>query len=48
MSTEDISNAIGTIDHVVIVVGDLAPSADIYRHLGFTLSPKGLHKPPYF
>jgi hypothetical protein len=43
MSTEDISNAIGTIDHVVIVVGDLAPSADIYRRLGFTLSPKGVH-----
>lgn len=43
MNPSDISNAIGTIDHVVIVVGDLAPSADIYRRLGFTLSPKGVH-----
>ena len=43
MSEKDISNAIGTIDHVVIVVGDLAPSADVYRRLGFTLSPKGVH-----
>ena len=37
------SAAIGTIDHVVIVVGDLAASADTYRRLGFTLSPKGVH-----
>ena len=43
MSAEDMSNAIGTIDHVVIAVGELAPSADIYRRLGFTLSPKGVH-----
>ena len=35
--------AIGTIDHVVIVVGDLARSADSYRQLGFTLSPMGVH-----
>ena len=35
--------AIGTIDHVVIAVGDLARAADIYRRLGFTLSPKGVH-----
>ena len=36
MSTEDISNAIGTIDHVVIVVGDLAPSADILWRMAST------------
>lgn len=35
--------AIGTIDHVVIAVDGLARAADIYRHLGFTLSPKGVH-----
>jgi catechol 2,3-dioxygenase-like lactoylglutathione lyase family enzyme len=34
---------IGTIDHVVITVADLAASAEIYRRLGFTLSPKGVH-----
>ena len=27
--------AIGTIDHVVIVVGDLQVSAELYRRLGF-------------
>ena len=43
MGTADISNAIGTIDHVVIVVGELASAADSYRRLGFTLSPRGVH-----
>ena len=38
-----LGDAIGTIDHVVIAVADLAQSADIYRRLGFTLSPKGIH-----
>ena len=37
--------AIGSIDHVVIVVRDLAASAQAYRRLGFTLSPKGVHSP---
>ena len=35
--------AIGCIDHIVIVVADLEHGADIYRRLGFTLSPKGVH-----
>lgn len=35
--------AIGSIDHVVIVVGDLVSAADTYRRLGFTLSPRGQH-----
>lgn len=43
MSATHIDQAIGTIDHVVIVVGELASSADIYRRLGFTLSPRGVH-----
>ncbi len=43
MSAADPNHAIGTIDHVVIVVNDLAEGADTYRRLGFTLSPKGLH-----
>ena len=43
MSGANNNQAIGTIDHVVIVVGDLARSVDIYRRLGFTLSPKGVH-----
>lgn len=38
-----LGDAIGTIDHLVIAVADLAQSADIYRRLGFTLSPKGIH-----
>ena len=37
------SDAIGTIDHVVIAVPELAASAEIYRRLGFTLSPRGVH-----
>lgn len=37
------SDAIGAIDHVVIAVADLQQSADLYRRLGFTLSPKGVH-----
>lgn len=43
MSEKHISDAIGTIDHVVIVVGQLGPAANIYRRLGFTLSPRGVH-----
>ena len=43
MKQADNGNAIGTIDHVVIVVRELATSAEIYRRLGFTLSPKGMH-----
>ncbi len=43
MSATSPGQAIGTIDHVVIVVGDLARSAETYRRLGFTLSPKGVH-----
>lgn len=43
MSAADPSEAIGTIDHIVIAVGDLARAADIYCRLGFTLSPKGVH-----
>jgi len=35
--------AIGGIDHVVIVVDDLEKNAQVYRRLGFTLSPKGVH-----
>lgn len=37
--------AIGGIDHIVIVVDDLATAADAYRRLGFTLSPRGIHPP---
>lgn len=37
------SAAIGSIDHVVIVVDDLVAAADTYRRLGFTLSPRGQH-----
>lgn len=36
-------SAVGTIDHVVIAVADLDSSSELYRRLGFTLSPKGLH-----
>ncbi len=43
MSTRHLSEAIGTIDHVVVVVDGLAHAAGIYRRLGFTLSPKGVH-----
>ena len=43
MNQDHVSNAIGTIDHVVIVVPELAGAADIYRRLGFTLSPRGVH-----
>lgn len=34
---------IGSIDHVVIVVSDLVRAAETYRRLGFTLSPLGQH-----
>jgi len=37
------SAAIGTIDHVVIVVAGLDESTERFRRLGFTLSPKGVH-----
>jgi len=37
------SDAIGTIDHVVITVPSLEPAAETYRRLGFTLSPRGVH-----
>ncbi len=37
------SKAIGSIDHVVIVVDDLEEAAGTYRRLGFTLSPRGQH-----
>ncbi len=37
------STAIGSVDHVVIVVGNLAEAAETYRRLGFTLSPRGEH-----
>ena len=37
------SVAIGTIDHAVIAVPALAQAADIYRRIGFTLSPRGVH-----
>jgi catechol 2,3-dioxygenase-like lactoylglutathione lyase family enzyme len=31
------------IDHTYLLVRDLEASADLYRRLGFTLSPRGLH-----
>ena len=37
------TEAIGCIDHIVIVVDDLERDAEVYRRLGFTLSPKGVH-----
>ena len=37
------NRAIGSIDHLVIAVSDLESSAQRYRQLGFTLSPKGVH-----
>ena len=43
MTSSKTADAIGTIDHVVIVVAGLAQAADVYRRLGFTLSPKGVH-----
>jgi len=43
MTASSASAAIGCIDHIVIVVDDLEASAEIYRRLGFTLSPKGVH-----
>jgi len=39
------ASAITGLDHVVIAVGDLDRAAQIYRRLGFTLSPRGLHSP---
>ncbi|MEO8544257.1 MAG: VOC family protein [Burkholderiaceae bacterium] len=42
--TDTTTNAsIGTLDHVVIVVDGLDAAADVYRRLGFTLSPRGRH-----
>jgi len=43
MSKTQASKSIGTIDHVVIVVDGLDAAADVYRRLGFTLSPRGRH-----
>lgn len=37
------SASIGSIDHVVIAVDGLDAAAEIYRRLGFTLSPRGRH-----
>jgi catechol 2,3-dioxygenase-like lactoylglutathione lyase family enzyme len=36
-------DAVGTLDHVVLLVADLDAGADLYRRLGFTLSPRGVH-----
>jgi len=43
MTNTSDNTAIGSIDHVVIVVEKLASCADVYRRLGFTLSPRGVH-----
>lgn len=43
LSREQLAEAIGTIDHVVIVVDGLVRAAETYRRLGFTLSPRGVH-----
>jgi catechol 2,3-dioxygenase-like lactoylglutathione lyase family enzyme len=43
MIASNSSAAIGCIDHIVIVVDDLETGAEIYRRLGFALSPKGVH-----
>jgi hypothetical protein len=42
-ASASLSRAIGSIDHVVIAVPELAAAAAIYRRLGFTLSPRGVH-----
>jgi catechol 2,3-dioxygenase-like lactoylglutathione lyase family enzyme len=39
------TSPISGIDHVVIAVNDLAGAAEVYRRLGFTLSPRGVHSP---
>jgi len=39
------SAAICGIDHLLIVVSDLARAAATYRRLGFTLSPRAVHSP---
>ncbi|MGF9564836.1 VOC family protein [Neorhizobium sp. JUb45] len=33
------------VDHTYLLVHDLDASAELYRRLGFTLSPRGLHSP---
>lgn len=33
------------VDHTYLLVHDLDATADLYRRLGFTLSPRGLHSP---
>lgn len=33
------------VDHAYLLVHDLDASAELYRRLGFTLSPRGLHSP---
>ncbi|MBL3570768.1 hypothetical protein BV509_01555 [Rhodovulum sulfidophilum] len=37
------SHPVKGVDHVFLLVEDLDRSAEAYRRLGFTLSPKGLH-----
>ena len=37
-----LSNIIG-VDHVVVTVRDLAAAAEVWRGLGFTVSPRGTH-----
>lgn len=43
MTNTTASETIGTIDHVVIVVEGLDAAAEVYRRLGFKLSPRGRH-----
>ncbi len=43
MNNTTANGSIGTIDHVVIVVDGLDAAAEVYRRLGFTLSPRGRH-----
>ena len=38
-------NNLSGLDHVVVLVRDLAAAADHWRKLGFTISPRGTHSP---
>ena len=38
-----IASVVG-LDHIVVVVRDLDAAAQRWRKLGFTLSPRGLHR----
>jgi hypothetical protein len=38
-------NNISGVDHVVVLVRDLASAAEGWRKLGFTISPRGTHSP---